>query len=150
MTTTCFRLYKSSDYTVLEAMMLALYAEEIKGEEMSVVKIANTVNKLTREPNRGCIYIFEQQDNLIGYAILIYFWSNEFGGEILNIDELFVKKEYRGQGIGRKFFEFLSKEFKNKAVAFCLETTKESHNAYNFYQKLGFREHKNTVLFKQF
>ncbi|RUS97030.1 hypothetical protein DSM106972_085800 [Dulcicalothrix desertica PCC 7102] len=130
--------------------MLALYAEDIQGEQMSVVKIANTVNKLTEEPNRGCIYIFEHQENLIGYAILIYFWSNEFGGDILNIDELFVKKEYRRQGVGRKFFDFLSKEFKNKVVAFCLETTKESHNAYNFYQKLGFREHKNTVLFKQF
>ncbi|TWH54003.1 GNAT family N-acetyltransferase [Dulcicalothrix desertica] len=147
---TYFRLYKSSDYAILEAMMLALYAEDIQGEQMSVVKIANTVNKLTEEPNRGCIYIFEHQENLIGYAILIYFWSNEFGGDILNIDELFVKKEYRRQGVGRKFFDFLSKEFKNKVVAFCLETTKESHNAYNFYQKLGFREHKNTVLFKQF
>ncbi|BAZ14260.1 acetyltransferase [Calothrix sp. NIES-4071] len=145
-----FRLYESSDYTAFEAMTLALYTEEIKGESMSAVKIANTVSKLTDEPNRGCIYIFENQGNLIGYSILIYFWSNEFGGEILNIDELFIKREYRGQGIGGKFFEFLSNEFKNKAVAFCLETNKGNNRAYNFYQKLGFREHKNTVLFKQF
>jgi GNAT superfamily N-acetyltransferase len=147
---TSFRLYESSDYTALEAMIIALYTEDMKGEPMSALKIANTVNKLTSEPNRGCIYIFENQGTIIGYGIIIYFWSNEFGGEIVNIDELFIKKDFRRHGIGRSFFEFLSKEFESRAVAFCLETTKENHQAYRFYLKLGFEEYRNTVLFKQF
>ncbi len=143
-----FRLYESSDYAVLEAMILGLY-NEMKGEPMSVAKIANTVRKLTEEKNRGCIYIFESQENVIGYGILIYFWSNEFGGDILNIDELFVKKEHRRQGVAKDFFHFLSEEFQDKVVAFALETTKENQIAYQFYRNLGFQDYRNTVLFKQ-
>ncbi|MBW4510660.1 MAG: GNAT family N-acetyltransferase [Scytonematopsis contorta HA4267-MV1] len=144
-----FRLYTSSDYPVLEAMIFGLY-DDMKGEPMSAAKIANTVKKLTESQNRGCIYIFENQDDITGYAILIYFWSNEYGGEILNIDELFIKKEYRRQGIAREFFQFLENEFKNKVVAFALETTQENHTAYKFYRQSGFEEYRNTVLFKQF
>ncbi|MBF2064294.1 MAG: hypothetical protein IGS39_07710 [Calothrix sp. C42_A2020_038] len=86
---------------------------------------------------------------MICYAVLIYFWSNEFGGEMVNIDELLVKKESRPQGIGRNFVEFFANEFKDKAIAFCLETTQENYLAYKFDQKLGFKDYKNTVLFKQ-
>jgi hypothetical protein len=31
----------------------------------------------------------------VGYALLISFWSNELGGEVCNIDELFVAPVYR-------------------------------------------------------
>jgi hypothetical protein len=45
---------------------------------------------------------------LLGYALLIPYWSNEFGGVLLFVDELFVLREVRNRGIGHSFFRFLT------------------------------------------
>lgn len=76
--------------------------------------------------------------------ILVFFWSNEYGGNIVIIDELFVKEEYRSQGIGTEFFSFAEK-FNNKA-AIQLETTPFNKRALDYYKRLGFVPDENTHL----
>ena len=39
--------------------------------------------------------LFLEQHDIRGYAIVIPFWSNEVGGNVLFIDELFVKPPAR-------------------------------------------------------
>ncbi len=38
--------------------------------------------------------MFHEGVQLVGYAILIPYWSNEFGGNLLFIDELFVSPAF--------------------------------------------------------
>jgi GNAT superfamily N-acetyltransferase len=142
------RPYRPSDLSPLVAMISALYGEDMDGEKMTVAKIEATVEKLTREPNRGFMAIIEVENQVIGYAILIFFWSNEYGGEIINIDELYVLPVFRNKGVGRRFFKWLETEFQEKAVAFMLETTKENEKAAAFYRRIGFSNYRNLVMFK--
>ena len=55
--------------------------------------------KLREEPNRGRAVICDVEGRTVGYALLISFWSNELGGEVCYIDELFVAPLYRGRGL---------------------------------------------------
>src|SRR5690242_7700596 len=73
------------------AMMEALYGEDEPAAGVDRTRFPVTIRTLVEEPSRGRIVLFEEGDAVWGYAVLIPFWSNEFGGNLVLIDELFVK-----------------------------------------------------------
>ena len=81
-------------------------------------------------------YVFEIGTETIGYAMLAKSFSTEFGKPCIWIEDLYFEKEHRGKGYGKKFFEFLDKEYKN--VIFRLEVEKENFSAVALYEKCGF------------
>lgn len=99
-----------------------MYREDPEGKLIFDEKINRTFNELTKHPDNGTIMIIEADSKIIGYSILINFWSNEHGGNILDIDELYIKSNYRGKGIGSKFIQYLIDNKFNNSVAVRLET----------------------------
>lgn len=122
---------------------MSLYKEDPEGEIMDLNKIEKTIDTLTAFPEKGKIVIFEREGYVVGYSILIFYWSNEYGGDILNIDELYIKSEHRNNGYATDFLKYLVKEYKNKAKALMLEVTPSNTKAYNYYKNLGFKETVN-------
>jgi len=61
-------------------MISALYSEDRGGKPITDEKILQTVTELGRNPCKGEIVIFEKDNMTIGYSILIFYWSNEYGG----------------------------------------------------------------------
>ena len=143
-----FRPYETSDKTALGSMILNLYADDPSVHVMSLEKANLTIETLSRHPSKGQIIVFEQGGEVVGYAILIFYWSNERGGDVVMIDELFVRTEYRSQGVGGHFFDFLFQHYQDKATAFQLEVTPNNDRAYRFYNGLGFELAKNRFLMK--
>lgn len=138
---TAFRLYQEEDYSDLRNMIFSLYREDPAGESMGEEKIKRTVAEFRKNPDKLNIYLFRRDNINVGYAILVFFWSNEYGGDILTVDELFIKAKYRNQGIGTEFFSFADK-IKNK-VALQLETTPDNRRAFAYYKRLGFVPDEN-------
>jgi ribosomal protein S18 acetylase RimI-like enzyme len=127
-------------------MVFALYKEDRGVNPITDEKISNTVTKLAKNPNKGVIMIFEENDVIIGYSILIPYWSNEYGGDIMHIDEIYVKGEHRRRGAATRFFDYVSREFKGKVVALQLEVSPSRSELIDFYRKRGFSKTKNTHL----
>ena len=73
--------YIQSNYNELLHMMIKLYKDKIQQQSISLDKIL----------------LFKQHRKIIGYALLINYWSNEYGGDIVYVDELFVKESYRSK-----------------------------------------------------
>ena len=132
-----FRKYQSSDFEVLQNFVFQLYVEDVGENEMHGAKIKRTVKMLSQKPDLGEICMIEQAAKVVGYALLINYWSNEYGGLIVNIDELFIAANYRNQGIATQFIEYLI-DRDEQEVAFELEVNPENKNAYRLYQRLGF------------
>lgn len=105
-------------------------------------KIKLTFDQLFKHPGSIEVDVFEFNGQIAGYALLFSYWYNEFGGRVLNIDELFVKEEFRGQRMAKDYLSALlsRKEF----VAHTLEVLPENENAYALYRKSGF-EKKETI-----
>ena len=121
-------------------MMRELYADEGPETNANPDKFPATIDRLLAEPSRGRVILFMRDEVVCGYALLIPYWSNEFGGMVVFIDELVVEKEFRRQGIGRAFLEFLERERPFDAVVLALEVIPENSRARALYESMGFTE----------
>ena len=125
---------------VVAEMISALYQGDPDNPFMTQKKIQLTFEMLERHPDYGHVLVFEQKKQIVGYALLINFWSNEFGGLLLTIDELFVIPAIRNQGIGTAFIRYLIASRYNKFVALKLEVLPYNTRALKLYQSLGFQQ----------
>ena len=130
----------------LVTMMQALYAEDKSNFPVDQSRFGINVECLVANPSQGRIVLFRQGELLCGYALLIPYWSNEFGGTLLFVDEMFVIPEARNRSIGRRFFKFLDQTRPFEAVALALEVSPGNAGALRLYESLGFRRQKNLVL----
>ena len=96
--------------------------------------IANCVNECPYLEG----YIFEEQNVIKGYAMVAKSFSTEFGKPCIWIEDLYVKDEFRGQGIGTMFFEFIGKKYEGYVQR--LEVEEENEKAVAVYEKCGFEE----------
>lgn len=84
-------------------------------------------------------YFFEEDGIVKGFALLAKTFSQEAGGIVIWIEELFVKEEYRNNGLVQKFFEFLYETHKD-AARFRLETEPDNEDAMRLYYRMGFED----------
>ncbi len=129
-------------------MVHALYSEDPSPQKPGIENTRLTFQEFEKHPEKGRIIIFENVNDIAGYAILVHFWSNEYGGNKIFIDEIFVLPSFRGQGIAKSFFQYLETDFPMPAVALELEVTPDNSAARRLYERLGFRPAKNTYFNK--
>ncbi len=115
---------------------------------MTESKAHKTIQFLESHPDAGQIYVFEFEDRVVGYAIVINFWSNEYGGVILNVDEIFVGDAYRNHGIATDFFNYLSQENRDTAIGIELEALPSNIESMKFYEKNGFKKSEYALLYR--
>ena len=127
-------------------LMYQLYAESGKGHDLPVAHPPQTFAHLQVNPTAGVVWVVAAENKLLGYALLIPYWSNEYGGNVLHLDELYVQPENRGQGIGKALIEHLATERPFGAVAFKLDVWPENQRAIALYQTLGFTDYPYRVL----
>ena len=63
-------------------------------------EIINLSNKLVHP-----LFICTQKGEVIGYALLVSYYSNEFGGLTAMLDEFFIEPESRSHGMGSEALE---------------------------------------------
>jgi len=100
--------------------------------------IINTFDLLMAGTPFAKAYILEKDNLPCGYALLAETWSQEAGGAVIWIEELYVLPEYRGHGLGHEFFSFLEKTYQNHAKRFRLEVEDENEGAVRLYKRMNF------------
>tara|TARA_B100000315_G_C14416254_1_gene513356 strand:+ start:136 stop:621 length:486 start_codon:yes stop_codon:yes gene_type:complete len=110
-------------------------------------KSAADIWKIFLEKNishkKSLVLVAYQDNKLIAYTISIIkenipiFNIGRYG----QITDLYVKKEYRGQGIGKELINQSKKFFKTNKLKFMeLTVSHNNHQSIKFYQKYGFKE----------
>jgi GNAT superfamily N-acetyltransferase len=108
--------------------------------------LGSGIEYLISHPWVGQIVLFLEGTEVRGYALLVPYWSNEFGGTLLFVDELFVASRFRSRGIGRSFFKYLEQERPFQPVAFGLGVNPGNNRARRLYESLGFAELRISTL----
>lgn len=135
---TNIRKFKLIDKKEIIELIQNLYKEDANGESINLQKINRTFKELFLHSEKGSIFVIEDKKKIIGYAIIINYWSNELGGNVLFIDEIYIHPDYRDIGVGTNFINYLIKNKISSSVGIQLEITKSNKKAKNFYEKLGF------------
>ncbi len=131
------------------AMMGALYAADPASHPVHKSHFERTLERVRNKPETGRVVLFEDGEQLAGYALLVPYWSNEFGGVLMFIDELFVDEAWRGQGVAKGFFAWLEANPGEETVALVLEVTPGNAGARKLYEGLGFEKRKNDMLVRR-
>jgi len=122
-------------------MCLALYAEDPGTVPIDRARIERTLHALRAEPSRGRAVVLDLGDGPPGgYALLVPFWSNELGGEVCEVDELFVRPDLRSRGHGSALFDAIDRAlvWPARPVAIALGVTPGNARARRLYERLGF------------
>ena len=138
-----------SDRTHADAvyeMMERLYAEDAPASGNIPRDFRATLDYLLGDPARGRIVLLTEDAAVCGYALLIPFWSNEMGGVVVTVDELYVEPDRRGRGVGRGLFAWIEQERPYGVVAVFLEVSASNDRARRLYESLGFSERSNRTL----
>lgn len=83
-------------------------------------------------------YVFHTNEKILGYAMLAKSFSTEFGKMCIWLEDLYLKKEYRGLGIIPKFMSFVETHYNNAILR--LEVEADNKHAMYVYKKQGFKE----------
>lgn len=81
-------------------------------------------------------YVFVENEELQGYAMLAKSFSTEFGLPCIWIEDLYFKPAYRGKGIGVEFLKFVEDKYPNTVLR--LEAEEENERAVYVYRKQGY------------
>ncbi len=140
-----FKRAGAGDTDALIELMRALYAYD--GTEFDERTHREALPHLLGDERLGRVWLIRGGAETVGYVVLTFGFSLEFGGRDALIDELFVRAESRGSGIGKRALEFVAAECRARGIA-AVHLLVERSNvvAQSVYRKSGFRDHDRNVM----
>lgn len=130
------RKMTASDANDVLEMMRVFYASPAVlsngSEEIFCSDIENCINENPFLEG----YIIENSETVQGYAMVAKSFSTEFGKPCIWIEDLYIKEAFRGMGLGKMFFDFLTSAYTD--CIFRLEVEEENKRAISLYKKCGF------------
>jgi GNAT superfamily N-acetyltransferase len=135
-----FRRARPGEEPRVEAMMRALDAEGAGIRPISEETLARTFAYLKKAGDRAlCAVIEAPGGELGGYVMAFSYWSCEYGGELLLIDELYVAPEHRSRGVGAAFMAWIEQHaIETGHVATTLAVVANNPRAMTFYDRQGY------------
>lgn len=94
-------------------------------------------------------YICEHNGEIAGYALLAFTYSNEAGGLVLWIEEVYILPQYQGNGLGKELLTFLETTYKGKVARIRLEVEDSNQRAVALYRKMGFENLDYSQMYKE-
>ncbi|MBE5888853.1 MAG: GNAT family N-acetyltransferase [Lachnospiraceae bacterium] len=130
------RLMTREDAQHVIDMMRVFYA--------SPAVLSNGSEEIFRNDVENCVndspylegYIIEDGHKILGYGMVAKSFSTEFGKPCMWIEDLYLKEEARGLGLGSKFLNFIAEKYPDAILR--LEVEEENERAIKTYRKCGF------------
>lgn len=102
---------------------------------------------ILNQPNRAKIFMIKSGDDFVGYIIINYLFSFEFGGTISFLDELYIDDKMRGKGIGKQAVAFVQHLAEKEGLKrMFLEVEPHNKPAQSLYEKLGWKHHHRSLM----
>ena len=106
--------------------------------------------QLSRDPSLGRLFIIEDQGNVVGYLVVTFGFTLEFGGRDAFVDELYVIESARGKGLGTAALELAEDMCRDEGLrALHLEVEFKNEAARRLYANNGFAEHTRFLMTKR-
>jgi ribosomal protein S18 acetylase RimI-like enzyme len=138
-------LARPEDLAKLMGLVAAFHAEA--GLDVSDEARAAALAPLLEGSPHGAVYLVGPSKGPIGYIVVTFGWSVEFGGLDGFIDEIFIRPAIRGRGIASEVITSLCTMLKSVEMkALHLEVDPSTETAMRLYRRCHFRPREGYVL----
>jgi len=128
-------------------MMENLYSHDSHAFDMKGARRATFA--LFETPLFGSIWLLKLGEEPVGYMVLTFGFSLEFGGRDALLDELFVAETYRGLGLGKQALNFAFDHCRKHGIrALHLEVFTGNDAAAAIYARSGFQRDNRSLMTK--
>ena len=101
-------------------------------------RLATWEELLRSDDYLDCLFL-EEDGKVLGFLLLAYTFSQEAGGKVAWIEEIYIEPPYRCKGYGRQFFAWIEAEIEPRCKRIRLEVEPENARAKRLYASLGYR-----------
>ena len=142
---TTFKTLEISDIEVITQMMQDFYA--IDNYPMDVEVAKKLFQEFISNEHLGKSWLIYTENEIVGYIILTFIFSFEYGGKIAFVDELFIKETARGKGFGKEAIQFIQREVPKLSLKLLyLEVEPHNENAQKLYLAHDFEFHNRKLM----
>ena len=142
---TNFKPVEISDIEVITQMMKDFYA--IDNYPMDVEVTKTLFQEFISNEHLGKSWLIYSENEIVGYIILTFIFSFEYGGKIAFVDELFIKETARGKGFGKEAIQFIQQEVPKLSLKLLyLEVEPHNENAQKLYLAHDFELHNRKLM----
>lgn len=132
--------------TLLELMQEFYLIEQLNYDENI---IRDGLHQIFENKNNGYAHLIKVEDKPAGYFILTFGFSLEFHGRDALVDELYVREEFRGKGIGSACLQQIENLCRQEGIhAVHLEVDHTNIRAKELYHRSGYYDHNRYLLTK--
>ena len=130
------RVMTMEDKSSVLEMMKVFYASPAVSTNGSDEIFSNDIENCINESPYLEGYVIENSKEIQGYAMVAKSFSTEFGKPCIWIEDLYIKDEHRGLGLGNMLMNFITTKYTD--CIFRLEVEEENERAVSLYKKCGF------------
>lgn len=95
-------------------------------------------------------YLIIIDDEIAGFFTISFTFQTQYGKPVMLFEDLYIKDDFQGQGIGSKIFDYLEKEYSYGIGSIRLEVEKNNKRAIDLYEKLGYQKSSYYHMIKEF
>lgn len=140
-----FKPLEIADISIITQMMQNFYA--IDNYPMDVEVAKNLFQEFITNEHLGKSWLIYSENEIVGYIILTFIFSFEYGGKIAFVDELFIKETARGKGFGKEAIQFIQQEVPKLSLKLLyLEVEPHNENAQKLYLAHDFELHNRKLM----
>lgn len=130
----------------------ASMAEETEHRSLDSKTLSRGVKAILADSAKGIYFVAEADDRVVGQLMITYEWSDWRNGNFWWIQSVYVRKEYRQQGVFRSLYEYVELRAKERKGVCGLRLYVERQNgrAQNTYENMGMKRSEYEMFEKEF
>jgi GNAT superfamily N-acetyltransferase len=96
--------------------LIQLFLKKVRADA-SVKGVRRVMEQIIKSPDLGVVVVAEYPSGLCGYGYASFHWRCEYGGETMDIVELFVEEAWRNKGVGRSLIRALLETARSRRIS---------------------------------
>ena len=129
-------------------MLADFYAEE--GYPLDRALVRTVIDRLIGDPVLGRLWLILHAGEVVGYVAVCFGYSLEYHGRDAFVDDLYLRPDVRGKGLGTRVLEAVEPACRALGVrTLHLEVERGNRAAHALYRKRGFRHTDRLLLSKR-
>jgi diamine N-acetyltransferase len=142
------KLASLADLESIFKLMQHMQLDEPWSERFDESVVRSNLSELLQNPVYGLIYFVEHTNRAIAYLVICFDYSLEYKGKGAWVDELFVERDRRQQGIGAYLLDLAESASREHDAKYLHLEVSHGNPALELYRRRGFVDHNRYLMTK--